>query len=197
MLIPVVIFSWSEILFYVAVACILCMMLPLLFLPGNQSAGHGSTKGVPKIVTIWAGILAAPIILGGGLVTLFIFFFVFSTCFLGAGGCSDSGINGALKAETETVQAAMDVMMVENKLVTVSANDDNTGNLGVNTWTGLPEGPGASSLDGYLHSVNTLFYYCWDSEGNVYAQNKKDGEKAEPDDAENQRPCKKSPTDPR
>jgi len=49
------------------------------------------------------------------------------------------------------------------------------------------------ALDGYLINARTKYYFCWDSKGNVYAQNKKDGVKAEPDDAEKQRPCKKAP----
>ncbi len=128
--------------------------------------------------------------------TLFMFFSVFASCFLGAGGCSGTtGEQGAMKAETAAVQTAMDVMMVENKLVTVSANDNITGGFGVNTWTALPEGPNASSLDSYLQSDITTYYYCWDSKGNVYIVNKKDGGRGEDDSPEKQRPCKKPPKD--
>ncbi len=89
----------------------------------------------------------------------------------------------------------MNAMMADKNITTVLANNDITGSLGVNTWTGLPGGPDAAALDGYLRKATTKFYYCWDSEGNVYAQNKKDGVRAEPKDAEKQRPCKKTPWD--
>ena len=150
-------------------------------------------KGVPKIVNIAAGLLAVPIILGGGLVTAAIFGAVVSTCFAGAWGCSNRN-DAPLAAESAMIQTAMDAMMVDNNLVTVSANDNTTGSLGVNTWTALPEGPGALPLASlYLRDGMTNFYYCWDNKGYVYAQNTKDGAKAQPDDAEKQRPCKEPP----
>ena len=86
-------------------------------------------------------------------------------------------------------------MKEDKNITTVTPNDDTTGSLGVNTWTNLPAGPGAASLDGYLRKAKTHFYYCWDGKGEVYAQNKKDGVRAVPKDAEKQRPCKKTPWD--
>ena len=100
---------------------------------------------------------------------------------------------GAMYAETELVQTAMNAMMADQNITTVSPNDDTTGSLGVNTWTNLPIGPDAAALDGYLINTTTKYYFCWDSKGKVYAQNKKDGVKAEHDDADEQRPCKKTP----
>ena len=105
----------------------------------------------------------------------------------------DSGNFGALAAETEFVQAAMYAMMEDKNITTVTPNDSTTGSLGVNTWTNLPVGPEAAALDGLLGRTTTHFYYCWDSKGNVYAQNKEDGVVAEPKDAEKQRPCKRAP----
>jgi len=197
-LIPLVILPWWTFtaLLPVTFLFVLCMVLVLLFFPGNQSANQVSPEGVPKIVTVGAGLLAAPIILAGGLVTAFVFLTAISTCFVSAWGCEDYGSTAALLAETETIQTAMYAMMADKNITAVSANNDKTGSLGVNTWTGLPNGPDAAALDGYLRKDTTLFYYCWDSKGHVYAQNKKDGVKAEPDDAEKQRPCKKSLTDP-
>ena len=108
-------------------------------------------------------------------------------------GCSDWGAEVAMVAERETAQTAMNAMMADKNITTVTPNDDTNNSLGVNTWTDLPEGPGAASLDGLLRKPTTFFYYCWDSKGNVYTQNKKDGVRAEPDDAKKQRPCKKAP----
>ena len=102
-------------------------------------------------------------------------------------------MDGALAAETEYVQTAMYAMMEDKNITTVTPNDDTTGSLGVNTWTNVPVGPDAASLGGLLGTTTTMFYYCWDSKGEVYAQNKRDGVRAEPKDAENQRPCKKIP----
>ena len=90
----------------------------------------------------------------------------------------------------------MNAMMKARSITTVTPNDDTNNSLGVNTWTGLPQGLNATPLAGYLRKSKTHFYYCWDSKGNVYAQNKTDGVKAEHDDAEKQRPCKKTTWDP-
>ena len=89
------------------------------------------------------------------------------------------GDEGSLKAETETIQSAMNAMMADKGIVAVTANDKGTTSNGQNTWTALPAG----TLDGYLKKNNTKFFYCWDSKGNVYAQNKTDGVEAVPDDA--------------
>ena len=100
---------------------------------------------------------------------------------------------GALYAETELVQVVMNAMMEDKNITTVTPNDVTNRSLGVNTWTAMPEGLDAAPLAGYLINTTTKYYYCWDSEGIVYAQNKKDGVRAEPKDAEKQRPCKKAP----
>ena len=99
-----------------------------------------------------------------------------------------------LTAERETVQTAMYAMMADKNITTVTPNDDTNNSLGENTWTGLPAGAGSASLDAYLKRTPTTFYYCWDSRGKVYPQNRTDGVRAEPDDAAIQRPCKKMPT---
>ena len=96
---------------------------------------------------------------------------------------------GAMLAERETVQTAMNAMMVDRNITTVTPNDNTHSSLGVNTWTGLPEGANTKPLGNYLRKGTTIFYYCWDSKGKVYAQNKKDGVRAEPKYAEKQRLC--------
>lgn len=96
---------------------------------------------------------------------------------------SGNGDEAALKAETETVQAATNSMMADNGITAVIANDKGTTSNGQNTWTALPGGTGAATLGGYLKGNKTKFFYCGDSKGNVYAQNKTDGVIAVPDDA--------------
>ena len=54
-------------------------------------------------------------------------------------------------------------------------------------------GDGAVPLDFYLRADKTYFFYCWDSAGNVYAQNGNDGVKATPDDASSSAACKAAP----
>ena len=99
------------------------------------------------------------------------------------------GDEGALKAETETVRSAMNAMMADKGIVTVTANDKGTTSNGQDTWTALPAGTGAETLDGYLKKNKTKFFYCWDDKGNVYAQNKTDGVEAVPDDAKATAAC--------
>ena len=93
------------------------------------------------------------------------------------------GEEGALRAETETVQTAMNSMMADNGITTLTANDKGTTSNGQSTWSALPAGTGAGTLDGYMKKSKTKYFYCWNSKGNVYAQNKTDGVIAVPDDA--------------
>ena len=99
------------------------------------------------------------------------------------------GDEGALEAETQTVQTAMDTMMADKGITAVTANDKVTTSNGQNTWTALPAGTGAATLDDYLKKNATKFFYCWDTKGNVYAQNSTDGVKAVPADAKAAAAC--------
>ena len=101
------------------------------------------------------------------------------------------GDEGALEAETNAVHTAMAAMMADKGIVSVTANDSKTN--GQNTWTALPTGTGAVPLDSYLKKTTTKFFYCWDSKGNVYAQNSTSGVKAVPSDAKAAAKCKKPP----
>ena len=94
-----------------------------------------------------------------------------------------------MKAETETVQTAMNSMMTDKSITTVTANDKGTTSNGQNTWTSLPAGTGAAALTEYLKKSKTKFFYCWDTSGNVYAQNSTDGVKAVPADAKAPAAC--------
>ena len=99
------------------------------------------------------------------------------------------GEEGALRAETETVQTAMNSMMADNGITTLTANDKGTTSNGQSTWSALPAGTGAGTLDGYMKKSKTKYFYCWNSKGNVYAQNKTDGVIAVPDDAKAAAAC--------
>ena len=79
-----------------------------------------------------------------------------------------SGKEGALAAELETVQTAMNAMMAEENITTVDAK---TTLAGINTWTAEPTGTGSAFLSGYMQRNTTIYYYCWEADGNVYAQN--------------------------
>lgn len=137
---------------------------------------------------VFVGVPAAVLILAA--------FFAIPAC-----GCSSE--LGAMKAETELIQSAMYAMMAENGLARLTANDNSNNSLGVKTWTALPEGKDAVPLVNY-RSVDmygqvkdtTKFYYCWDSQGNVWAQNETDAVMATAEGAKIQRPCKKAPRDP-
>ena len=103
------------------------------------------------------------------------------------------GDEGALAAETMFVQSAMNTMMADKGITAVTANDNGTTSNGQNTWTALPAGTGADTLDVYLQTSETKFFYCWDSKGNVYAQNKTDNVVAVPNDAKAAAACKAAP----
>lgn len=79
-----------------------------------------------------------------------------------------SGKEGALAAETVTIQTAMNAMMAEQNIATVDAK---TSGAGVNTWTAQPTGTNSTFLNGYLQTNTTIYYYCWEADGQVYGQN--------------------------
>ena len=84
------------------------------------------------------------------------------------------GNEGALSAEAENVQAAMDTMMADTGSIDVAAYDLSNLSTATNSWTGLPL-DGASSLnvatlDGYLRADTTKFFYCYDVAGLVSEQ---------------------------
>lgn len=83
-----------------------------------------------------------------------------------------SGKTGAMAAETQTVQTAMNAMMAEQDITTVTAVEGGGGNA-TNIWGALPAGTGAIMLYGtlgnqYLKQVDTDYYYCWTAGGLVY-----------------------------
>ena len=84
------------------------------------------------------GIIAAPAAITVPLVTRF-------------AGKDDEG---ALKAETETVQGAMNAMMADKGITPLIGGDKGTTSNGQNTWPLCPATTGAAALDGYLKNMN-------------------------------------------
>jgi prepilin-type N-terminal cleavage/methylation domain-containing protein len=80
---------------------------------------------------------------------------------------ADSGNEGALEAERDAVQAAMDAMMADIGVTAVTANDLAATGDGVSDWTATPA---EASLDTYLREDTTTFFYCWDATGLVTEQ---------------------------
>ena len=92
-----------------------------------------------------------------------------------------SGKEGALAAETETVQTAMNAMMADTNITVV---DENTSGPGIASWTAFPQGGNSETLDGYLKKSTTTYFYCWEANGEVYAQNAAANAPGTPDTAE-------------
>ena len=78
------------------------------------------------------------------------------------------GDEGARAAEIESVQTAMDSMMADLAITTVTgltaAENSNQ------VWTALPAGTGSAPLVNYLRADTSAFYYCYDSTGKVTRQ---------------------------
>ena len=83
------------------------------------------------------------------------------------------GNEGALSAEAENVQAAMDTMMANTGSIDVAGYDLVT-DFATQSWTALPTAGGASPnvevLSGYLRADTTKFFYCFDAAGLVTKQ---------------------------
>jgi len=79
-----------------------------------------------------------------------------------------SGEAGAKNAEWESVQTAMNAMMADKAIIGVTASTG--GSARTQGWSSLPTGVNSATLDGYLQSPSTVYYYCWDDTGQVQSQ---------------------------
>lgn len=80
-----------------------------------------------------------------------------------------SGESGAMVAEQESVQTAMNAMMAENAITTVDAS---AAAPKTNNWSALPAGTNAEPLAGYLQSATTVYFYCWNASGQIVDQSR-------------------------
>ncbi|MFN3973817.1 MAG: type II secretion system protein [Dehalococcoidia bacterium] len=80
---------------------------------------------------------------------------------------ASKGEEGAKAAEMQNVQAAMDSMMADKAITSVTARA--APNTAVNDFTALPDGT-STALSNYLRANPTKYYYCWDATGKVTAQ---------------------------
>lgn len=76
------------------------------------------------------------------------------------------GKAGAQVEEFDTIQSAMDSMMVDVGLITINPSPG----VSKNTWKTFPNGSGVSPLDTYLRDSTTAYFYCWDSTGTITDQ---------------------------
>ena len=81
-------------------------------------------------------------------------------------GFSGKGEVGAMAEEVNSVQSAMDIMMVENKVSLVNVSPASS----QNSWKTFPNGPSVASLENYLKAEDTEYFYCWDTSGLVTDQ---------------------------
>ena len=76
------------------------------------------------------------------------------------------GAEGKKSAEVAAVQVAMDAMMADVGISTVTVSASSTSNFAVN-----PTGTGAVGLatgtSPYLRTSTTIYYYCWDTNGKI------------------------------
>jgi type II secretory pathway pseudopilin PulG len=93
-----------------------------------------------------------------------------------------SGESGAKDAEWESLQTAMNAMMADQAVTAVEAVEDTAASVGGaaldwNTYPADGTDPGAVPLFGagatdpkYLQAAQTVYYYCWDAQGQIIAQ---------------------------
>ena len=84
------------------------------------------------------------------------------------GSLSGRGKSGVAKIEQETVQNALDAMMTDENLNSVTARSGNSSQV----WSALPTNTAGTPipLTSYLKSATTTYYYCWDGGGDITRQ---------------------------
>ena len=74
------------------------------------------------------------------------------------------GETGALSAELDSMQTAMDTLMADNAIVAVTANDAGTLGNGTNDFAA---NPAEAAMTAYIRDNPTKYFYCWDSTGKI------------------------------
>ncbi len=81
------------------------------------------------------------------------------------------GIKTSKKAELQYVRTAMQAMMSANAATTIDPNDASNDSVAINVWKNIPSGNAdVTTLDDYLASATTTYYYCYDSNGAITEQ---------------------------
>ena len=84
-----------------------------------------------------------------------------------------SGEQGAKDAEFESVQTAMNAMMADKAVVLV-VDHSAAADTSIQDWSDEPKEDAADvgtvPLDTYLQNGTTVYFYCWDAQGQLSAQ---------------------------
>ena len=81
------------------------------------------------------------------------------------------GVKSSRRAEAEHIRTAMQAMMAVNAVTTVTPHDASNNSLATNSWSRHPAGGvDVSTLDAYLASATTAYYYCYSSDGAISQQ---------------------------
>jgi len=80
---------------------------------------------------------------------------------------SGRGDTGAATAEWDAIQSAIDTMMVDNALTTVTAETD--ASFITDTFD-FDAGTGTQNLSEYLRSTSTAYCYTWAASGRILTQ---------------------------
>jgi len=93
--------------------------------------------------------------------------FILALFFVPLAACSQpSQPQPSVSAEVEALQAAMDSMMADNRIIGVTPST-----VSNNSWADHPTGPGAVPLaPDYLRYTPTAYFYCWLSIGDITHQ---------------------------
>ena len=112
-------------------------------------------------------IVTHPIILAVGFLAVLMILFVNTNCFVGAWGCSEI-VDSAEVSERETMQTAMNAMMVDNDLSRVTASVSGHGGEKIrSTGAQFHE---TIILRDYMIQAGTRFCYRWDADGRITFQ---------------------------
>ena len=80
------------------------------------------------------------------------------------------GTKGKKSAEESAIQVAMDSMLADQGISSVTPQTGNSTNI----WESLPLGTGAVGLatgtTPYLRDTSTIYFYCWDLNGKITRQ---------------------------
>lgn len=81
------------------------------------------------------------------------------------------GVKSARRAEAEHIGTAMQAMMAVNAVTSVAPHDATNNSIATNSWSSFPTGGiDVTTLEAYLASATTAYYYCYASNGTISQQ---------------------------
>ena len=134
-------------------------------MPDGRTMRRSARMMAPRAATQQGGFTLVEMIVVVGIIAVLAA--AIAPCFLRYIG---TGEQGAMDAEAVNIQIALEGMMAGEAITIIDAHDSGSSSIATQSWTALPVGLDAVPLSGYLQAGTTVYFYCYDDNGDVTEQ---------------------------